>query len=178
MQRTEPGPSVSINVLKHHAPHLLCVLKILSETTEPPRFLKVNWSMMFSNASIDHHEHAKGEHAINSRLGAILCPLPFDNLAGEDIIPIPGCFLCGEKKHHVATNGLESLLSRAGRYSHNLNCEIDHNVCRVVTGTSNSIISQSILRLSGTHVAIKTIIRFKPDSDMVKVNAYDGLLSY
>ena len=133
---------------------------------------------MFSNASIDHHEHAKGGHANNSRLGATLCPPPFDNPAGEGIIPILCCFLCGEKKHHVATNGLESLLSRAGRYSRNLNFEIDHNVCRTVTSTCNSIIYQGILRPSGTHVAIKSIIRFKPDSDMVKVNFFDDLLSY
>ena len=134
--------------------------------------------MMSSNASIDHHEHAKGGHAINSRLCATLCPPPFDNPTKEDIIPIPRCFLCGGKKHHVATNGLESLLSRAGRYSRNLNFEIDHNVCRTVTSTCNSIIYQGILRPSGTHVAIKSIIRFKPDSDMVKVNFFDDLLSY
>ena len=133
---------------------------------------------MFSNASIDHHEHAKGGHATNSRLGATLCLLPFDNPAGEDIIPIPRCFLCGEKKNRVAANGLESLLLRAGRYSRNLNREIDRNVCRTATSTSNSIIYQSILPLSGTHVAIKTIMRFKPDSDMVKVNSFDNLLSY
>ena len=69
-------------------------------------------------------------------------------------------------------------MSRAGRYSRNLNCEIHHDVCRMVTGTGNSIIYQSILRLSGKHVAIKTIIRFEPDSDMVKVNSFDDLLLY
>ena len=128
---------------------------------------------MFSNASIDHHEHSKGEHVINSRLGTT-----FHNLAGEDIMPISRCFLCGEKKYHVATNGLESLLLRADRYSRNLNCEIDHNVCRTATSTGNSIIYQGILRPSGTQVAIKSIIRFRPDSDMVKVTSFDGLLSH
>ena len=136
--------------------------------------------MMFSNASIDSddHEHAKGEHVINSRLGATWCPPPFDNLAGEDIMPASRCLLCGDKKHHVATSELESLLLRADGYSRNLNFEIDHNVCRTVTSAGNSIIYQGILRPSGTHVAIKTIIRFEPDSDMVKVNFFDDLLSY
>ena len=166
-------------VLKHHA-HLLCVQKILCETTEPPCFLQRNWLMMFSNASIDSddHEHAKDEHVINSRLGATLCLPPVDNLAGEGIMPASRCLLCGDKKHHVATSRLESLLSRADRYSRNLNFEIDHNVCHTVTSTCNSIIYQGILRPSGTHVAIKSIIRLRPDLDMVKVNSYDDLLSH
>ena len=131
--------------------------------------------MMFSDASTDHHEHPKGEHVINSQLDTTLCPPPFDSPAEKVIIPISCCFLCVEKKPHVATNGLEPLLRRANRYSHNLNCEIDHNACRTVTSTGNSIIYQGILRPSGMHVAIKSIVRFRPDSDMVKVNSFDVL---
>ena len=129
---------------------------------------------MFSDVFIDHHEHGKDEHIANSRLGTTLCTPPFGNPAGENIMPASRCALCGEKKHCVATNGLESLLSRADRYSRNLNCEIDHNVCRTVT--SSSIIYQGILRRSGTHVAIKSIIRCGPNSDMVKVSSFDHLL--
>ena len=114
-------------------------------------------AIMFSDTSLGPHEHAKGEHVI---------------------IPIPRCFLCDDKKHHVTTNGVESLLLRAHRYSRNLNFEIDHNVCRTVTSTGNSIIYQGILRPSGTHVAIKSIIRLRPDPKMVKVNSYDDLLSH
>ena len=133
--------------------------------------------VMFSDASIDHYEHAKGEHVIDSRLGTTLCR-SFDNPAGEDIIHISCCLFCEEKKHRVAANGLESLLLRADRYSRNLNCEIDHNVCRTVTSTRNSIIYQGILRLSGTRVAIKSIIWCRPDSDTVKVNSFYDFLSH
>ena len=153
----------------------LWVLEILCGNTEPRRSLQVNWSMMFSNASIDLHEDAKGEHVANSRLGTTLCPPSFDNLAGVDIMPISRCFSCGDKKHHVATNGLESLLLRADRYSRNLNCEIDYSVCRMALSTGNSIIYQGILRSRGAQVAIKSIVRFRPDSDIVKVNSFDVL---
>ena len=154
------------------------MLEILSENTELPRFLQVNWSMMFSNASINHHEHGMGDHIINSRLGTTLCPPRFNNPAGEAIIPISRCLLCGEKKHHVAANEFESLLLRADRYSRNLNCEIDHSVCSAVTSTSNSIIYQGTLCPSGIQVAIKSIMRFRPDSDTVKVKFLDDLLSH
>ena len=162
-------------LLKRPCPHLLCVLEIFGESTEPRRSLQVNWSMMFSNTSIDHHEHPKGEHVANSRLGTTLCPPSFDNPAGVHIMPISRCFSCGDKKHHVATNGLESLLLRADRYSRNLNCEIDYSVCRTALSTGNSIIYQGILRPYRTQVAIKSIMRFRPDSDMVKVNSFDVL---
>ena len=133
---------------------------------------------MFSDAPIDdYHEHGKSDHVIISRRGTTLCPSPFDNPAGEDIISPSRCLLYVEKKH-VATNRFKSLLLRADRYSRNLNCEIDRNVCRMVVSTGNSIIYQGILRRSGTQVAIKTITRFMPDSDMIKVNAFDDLLSH
>ena len=164
-------------VFKHHA-HSLCVLEILSDNTELPHFLQEHSSIMFSNASVDHHEHGKGNHVINSRGITFKCSPPFDDFAGEVIIPISPCFLCVEKKHCVVTNGLESLLLRADRYSRNLNCEIDHNVYRTVTSTRNSIIYQGILRPSETQVAIKSIIRFMPDSDLVKVNSFNDLPSH
>ena len=86
--------------------------------------------------------------------------------------------LCSAKEPRDATNGPKSLLLRADRYSRNLSGEIDHDAYHAITSTCNSIIYQGILRPSGTQVAVKTIARFRPDSDMVKVECLGDLLSH
>ena len=74
------------------------------------------------------------------------------------------------------TNGLETLVLRAAKYSSNLDGDIACD-CIFAIYSGNSTIHQGILHPSGTRVAIKTIKCTGADSDMIKVRQFHYGLS-